>query len=191
MSACYKKPCDIHGIIKMDECTKLELHYYFNDSSHHINAITRNKCEAEVLAIVSEIASQLDIETNLIAEVPTEGGFRDIWKVLGDNSNQLQVILMAAGLLTTFYFTYDPESNERTKELKQLQIEELKLKIKKLKNDENNQKLAKNVANSLSKNLKIIKRKSNFYTHLNNDLKIQKIGFNTLNHDNFPLSEVK
>ncbi|WP_343817754.1 hypothetical protein [Colwellia asteriadis] len=171
----------------MEAISKLELHYYFNDDSHDIDAITRNKCEAEMLAIVYEVATILDIKTQLVAEIPLEGGFRDKWKALGENSPQLQVILMTVGLLTTIYFTYDPESNARKKELEQLQIQELKLKLKQLKAKDNIEEIAQITANKISKNLKIIKRKSNLYTHLNNNSRIEKVSINVLDSSNIPL----
>jgi len=31
--------------------SKLELHYYFSDESHSMNAIARNKCEHELLCL--------------------------------------------------------------------------------------------------------------------------------------------
>lgn len=168
----------------MEAENKLELHYYFNDNSHDIDAITRNKCEAEILAIVCEVATLLDIKTQLISEIPLEGGFRDIWKALGDNSAQLQVILMTVGLLTTIYFTYDPESSDRKKELEQLQIQELKFKLKQMSSRDNIEDIAHIAAQKISKNLKVTKRKSNLYTHLNNNSKIERISINALDGSN-------
>lgn len=173
----------------MDEANKLELHYYFDDESHDIDAITRNKCEAELLAIISEVATLLDVNTKLITEIPLEGGFRDKWKALGDNSQQLQVILMAVGLLTTIYFTYDPEGDARTKELEQLQIQELKIKLKKMGSSDDISEIAKVVANKVSKSLKVTKRKSNFYTHLNNDPKIKSISITPLDNKDSPITQ--
>ena len=43
----------------------IELHYWFNDNSHTMNAIVFNKCEYEFLGIAKEISQKLkvDIET--------------------------------------------------------------------------------------------------------------------------------
>lgn len=170
----------------------LELHYFLDNDKHEIDALIRNKCEAEVLAIVKEIASVLDIEAKLLAQPPKNGGFRDYWKALGKNSSQLQVVLMAATILTTFYLTYDPEGDERAKELELLKIQELKLKIKRLEQEESRnttKELASSVAKNLEKNLKIIKRKSNFYTHLNNEPQIKKVEFSASQNNNTPIFE--
>lgn len=61
----------------MEVANKFELHYYLNDESHQINAFLRNKCEAELLAIISEISAILDIEVELVATAVKEGGFRE------------------------------------------------------------------------------------------------------------------
>ena len=37
----------------------IELHYWFNDESHTMNAIVLNKCEYEFLGIAKEIAQTL------------------------------------------------------------------------------------------------------------------------------------
>jgi len=42
---------------------KLELHYCFTDDDHTMDAIIRNSCERELLAIVNEIASLLEVES--------------------------------------------------------------------------------------------------------------------------------
>jgi hypothetical protein len=66
--------------------SNLELHYYFSDSSHDIDALVRNKCESELIAIVYEAASIFDIEIKLLSEPPEEGGFKEFWKALGKYS---------------------------------------------------------------------------------------------------------
>ena len=58
----------------------LELHYYFSDSSHDIDAIVWNKCESELLAIAYEAASILDISLNLVAEPPENGDSKSFGK---------------------------------------------------------------------------------------------------------------
>ncbi|WP_175701387.1 hypothetical protein [Burkholderia ambifaria] len=66
----------------MDNIPRLEVHYYLQDESHAIDAIVRNRCEAEFLAAVSYITQSLGIELRFEATVPAEGGFRDIWRIV-------------------------------------------------------------------------------------------------------------
>ena len=42
--------------INRSPAEKLELHYFFEDESHFMNAFIRNKCEADLLAIAKEVA---------------------------------------------------------------------------------------------------------------------------------------
>lgn len=98
---------------------------------------------------------------------------------------------MTVGLLTTIHFTYDPEGSDRKKELEQLQIKELKLKIKQISSNENIKEVAHIAAKSIAKNLKVTKRKSNLYTHLNNNSKIERISINTLDEFNQLLEHEK
>lgn len=171
----------------------LELHYYFSDLSHDIDAIVRNKCESELLAIAYEAASIFDINLKLVAEPPEEGGFKEFWKALGDNSQQLQVLLVAIGVVTTVYFNYTPEDDQRKKMLEELQIQELKLRLKDIKSASDSEKLevAEAMASKLSKNLKITKRKSNFYSHLSHYPKISFISLNALGGASRIRNEVK
>ena len=41
---------------------KLELHYYLNNESHVMDALVRNKCEAELLAIIFDVSDLLGFE---------------------------------------------------------------------------------------------------------------------------------
>tara|TARA_Y100000034_G_C6893641_1_gene411564 strand:+ start:1692 stop:2642 length:951 start_codon:yes stop_codon:yes gene_type:complete len=159
------------------ESNQLELHYFFSDASHDIDAVVRNKCEAELLAIVYESASIFDIDINLTSLPPEDGGFRDVWKALGKNSAQINVLLVAVGVAVTIYFNYSPDDDERKKTLEELQIKELKLRIKALENakPENTKDLSQALASKLSKSLKITKRRSNFYSQLQNYRKVSEI----------------
>ena len=56
----------------------IELHYWFNDDSHTMNAIVFNKCEYEFLGIVKEIAQKLKIELDVETEPLQEGGLRTV-----------------------------------------------------------------------------------------------------------------
>ncbi len=64
---------------------KLELHYYLNNESHSMNAFIRNECEKEILIILKEIITNLNILIEIESEAYTEGGLRQVWKFLGTN----------------------------------------------------------------------------------------------------------
>ncbi|TOE89607.1 hypothetical protein CGJ33_23485, partial [Vibrio parahaemolyticus] len=73
--------------------TKLQMHYYLENGSHSMDAIARNKCESEVLAIVQEIAKVLNTQIVIEAEVWKEGGLRDIWAFTNANAAVISVIV--------------------------------------------------------------------------------------------------
>lgn len=172
----------------METANKLELHYYLKNNSHQINALVRNRCEAELLAIIYEVAVVLDIEATVIAEAIKEGGFREFWQLIKGNASALTVILIVVQILiTTAPLVLESEKEELENELNRLQIEEAKLNIEKLrieikKSEPNLQTAAKATAH-LSQNLKIIKRKSNFYSILGTYLDVSQVGFNVLNNN--------
>ena len=58
----------------------IELHYWFNDESHTMNAIVLNKCEYEFLGIAKEIAQTLKVDLEIETEPLGEGGLRSWFK---------------------------------------------------------------------------------------------------------------
>lgn len=176
----------------MKNANRLELHYYFNDDSHEIDALVRNKCESELLAIIIEVAAILDIDSQLISEVYQQGGFRDFWKILGKNVQEVTLLLMFIQTIVTTIPQFEGKNEELEEELSHLNIEEKKLSIEKLKRElrdnETTKESIKKTADTVANNLRIIKRKSNFYSNLEKHEKINKIGFSALNDDWKPVT---
>ena len=94
----------------------------------------------------------------------------------------MQVLLVAIGVATTIYINYTPEEDQRKKALEELQIQELKSRLKGMNaaSDSIKLEIAEAMANKLSKNLKITKRKSNFYSHLSQYPKVSFISLSAL-----------
>ena len=173
----------------LSHATKFELHYYFADQSHSMKALTRNKCEHELLQIINEVAFQLGIKVEIDAEALQEGGLREVWDFVGENSSQLTVII----LLLTFLVTCIPDGNKKLEELQaketELSIEEKKLNIEKLKKELRKNEDLENIdldalISDFNTHLKIIKYKSNFYSQLSENKKVIKISTNALTLDN-------
>ena len=119
----------------MEISKKIELHYYFNNDSHTMDAIIRHECEKELLSIYKEVIDMLDINVKIESEAFSEGGLKEVWKFLGENSQQLTLLVT---VLVAVYSRIPVEN----KELVHLQIENLKLDneikkndLKKIKND--------------------------------------------------------
>jgi predicted transcriptional regulator len=119
----------------MELAEKLELHYYFTDTSHSMDANVRNRCEQEVLAIIQDTANTLGIAIKIDAEAYTEGGLKEVWKVLGANNAQIALIVSVVALILSQVPNIDPENDELQKELTELSTEEKKLNIEKLKKE--------------------------------------------------------
>lgn len=171
-----------------------EIHYYFGDDSHDIDAFIRNRCEAELLAIITEVATEIGVDARILADAVTEGGFRDFWKLVGDNSGQITVVLVIVQILLTIVpMIVESENEALEKEFNRIKIEETTLNIEKLKRElesnESTAEKANQTAKKLSHNLKIIKRKSNLYATLNSYPKIEAVGFNVVDNERNPVRD--
>ncbi|WP_426202450.1 hypothetical protein [Pseudomonas sp. TWP3-1] len=172
----------------MSNLDKFEMHYYLADHSHQIDAVLRNRCETEILAIILEISDALGFNIEIVSEVSKEGGFREFWKIIQDNSISITLVLMLAQtLITAAPLMLKSEKEELEKQLIRLQIEESQHNLESLKKEAKTNSQSpttlKKAVSALSKNLKIIKRKSNFYELLANHNKITQIGVNLLSSE--------
>ena len=66
----------------MEIANKLEIHYYLANDEHSMNALVRNKCETELLAIFKEVCATFDIDLPVETLAYREGGLKEIWKFL-------------------------------------------------------------------------------------------------------------
>lgn len=169
--------------------SKLELHYFFSDKSHSMNAVLRNECEKELLKIFNEVAFSFDLDIIIESEAFAEGGLKERWKLLGKHSPQLTLIAM----VITIWLSRLPVEN---KELVNLQIENLKLdneikkrELKKITEEIKDSatisnELVEKVIEKIEKDYKLIWHRSNFYKKLNFYPKVEKISTNTLDESN-------
>jgi hypothetical protein len=187
----------------------VELHYWFNDKSHTMDAVVQNKCEKELLSIINEVAKQFDIEIDILTEPLANGGIRRWFKLFLKNKNAK--VSFYTALITAFatcaLFTpigttlseigkqvieqlfNDDERAELEKEILKENIEntqeDTNLKIleqAKLKEEIQNLKLDAEIKmRKIEQNTVIPKRKSNFYSTLQQYKKIDKISIITEN----------
>ncbi|OCH01854.1 hypothetical protein [Aliivibrio fischeri] len=163
---------------------KFQMHYYFEDKSHSMDAFVRNKCESEILAIITEIAKTLNVKIQIESEVRKEGGLREIWAFTNANAGVLSVIISIAALVSSRIPVGDSELEDLQKQDLKLSIQERQLRINKLKaeikDDVITAETVGKVADLVSKDNKIIIRKSNLYKSLDTYRKVSKIGVNGL-----------
>jgi len=167
---------------------KFEMHYFFKDNSHYMDAFVRNKCEHEILEIFRQINQIFGLEVEIDSEAYLEGGLKEWITITVKKYPTIAAIII--GILINVmsdYLTTD-------KELAELQKRELRLSIEKLKhdlNDINNPTIDDNfidISKVLNNDVKIRKHKSNYYEHLYNCHKITKIESTPLSLKNEKLS---
>lgn len=184
--------------ISLLEGNTLELHYWFDDNSHNMDAVIQNKCEYELLGIIKEIATAFDAEIIIETEPLATGGLRRYFKIVSKSEKKSAVITTAiiTALITSIFIT--PITTSITKvtekliegifediELKELEKEKLKLEIEELK-----QKTGENTE-ILNQNNTIKKRRSNFYETLEKYPKVEKVSITIESSDKKPVSEEK
>ncbi|MFC0186170.1 hypothetical protein ACFFJX_28550 [Pseudarcicella hirudinis] len=112
----------------------LELHYYLDDNSHSMNAIVKNKSEAELIKLFFEVSNLLDLDITLEFEALKEGGIKDIIKYFKKKKNKQALMIFFGTIIsnvliniTSDYFIKDKELEELNKEEKRLNILKLKM----------------------------------------------------------------
>jgi len=165
----------------IERSDRLEFHYCFKDESHSIDSILRNECEKEILSIFKEISETLRLDLFLETSPPENGGFKEIWSFIGNNSAHITLLVSVAAIIISRF----PAEN---KELTHLQIENLKLDIEIKKkelerlnldalkdDDEVNEEKVVGSVELVNKNYKIAWRKSNLYRKLAGYRKVDSI----------------
>lgn len=171
----------------LKDINQIELHYFFDDDSHSLEAFTRNKCEAEFLYIIKEVLQIFELDFEIETFVPTEGGLKEVWKFIGKNNKEITAISAVITAITAIVALIlntqptDPELINLQKEDLKLSIEQKKLDLKKSDDSKVFKKEEiKETAKLFDTNIKIIKHRSNFYEYISGIEKITKITTSTL-----------
>lgn len=174
----------------MEEINKLELHYFLDNDSHSIDAFVRNKCEAEILLITKELFIELGGDVSILSEIPTEGGFRELWKFIKKNQAQLNVIGVIVIPIVIAFMTKAP-ANERKDALdtynsyvdsveNSIKLRELLKKIEAERTEgKDTALLVEECVNYFNHQIKLVKHRSNFYHHLEGYHDVSKISTTT------------
>lgn len=166
------------------DSVQLELHYHLRGQSHSMDALVRNKAEAEALAAFLQVAERLGVSLQLESSAYQEGGLREVWRFIGASKDQLGWILAIIVLLFSRYPVADPEANALNKEVLRLTVEEKKANLEKLKTDLKkgppSPDAASAAAQALEGDLKIATRRSNFYRGLSAYEDVTAVGFTAL-----------
>ena len=169
--------------INIPNFNKLEIHYWFNDESHSMDATLENKCAYEIIGIIKELAKIYDYQIVIETEPLETGGLRKWLKIISKEENKKATIstTILTALITLVLVTPLQKITEKfvdklfeDTELSQLQKEKLQEEIKSLKLD-NELKLLENPT--------IRKKKSNLYDALEKYPKIDKVSYQVQDQD--------
>jgi len=179
---------------------KLELHYYLANDVHTIDAFVKNKAEAEVLKIITEISELLELDLSFELEAIQEGGIREFIKVLSKKKNRKKIIpilTFVGGIMSVVIADVTSDYLKKDNEYENLKKEEIKLNIRKLKQELEEEEVSNNDTTIIIQNIvfvlsnsdKVKFHKSNFYSTLLKESKIEKISTTELDENNKPISK--
>lgn len=158
-----------------ENVNKVEIHYYFSDESHSMNALIRNKCESYLLGILKEISSVINGRLLIETEAFAEGGLREKYVLKGKHE------FLRAFAASVFHYVLPLEVNiekvvsEENKQETKQRIDKLRKDLKEYERDNDYKIDMENAALIFAGNLKIIKLKSNFFRQITNSEKVTKL----------------
>lgn len=164
---------------------KLELHYFFSeeDKTHTMDAVIRNKCEHELLQIVSTVSKELGFQLKIETEAYEEGGLVEFYNFIGSAEGQaimalsnfaITVIGIIVARIPLRKSKLDIKEQKLSIKEKKLNIEaqKLNLKLLKIELEKKNVELPniniEKINFIINNNIKVIKHTSNFYKTLYN-----------------------
>lgn len=149
---------------------KFQVHYYFDDESHSMNAFVRNRAEKDLLEAVKRVAEILEAPVEIETEAYQQGGLVEVLLIGWLGKEIIKFFSPAINEILKHHFTKSKTDDALKEEtLKGLQIDNA---IKEL-----------DYADKLVKALedKVVRRHvSNYYTKINGYEKVEKIGFRNL-----------
>lgn len=166
------------------DVSKIELHYFFSDTSHSITALIRNKCELNLLGIFKEITSILGARIQVEAEAHTPGGLIDYYLLRGKSDFSRSITAAIFHYVLPLEVDIEKAVNDEDKDEIRKRVDKLRKELKESEREDANLIDMNNVAVLFRNNLKIIKLKSNFFRQLNNSEKVTKLSVQQIMNDN-------
>jgi hypothetical protein len=188
---------------------ELKVHYHIAGGGHEMDALTRNKAEAELLALLQEFSSTIGAPFQIETKARAEGGVVELWNLVFLHKDHvvLAMSVLAPLLAAPFYRSRLKQSGQQTA-MNELTIQKLRLELAE-KEDAAVERAEKKrgvktralpfeqspnpteFADALLARKKIARRRSNYYERLIVDSKIQAVGFASTHHVNAQEQVVK
>lgn len=187
---------------------RLELHYFFSndDKTHSMDAVIRNKCEHELLQIISVISKELNVQIKIETEAYEEGGLKEFYTFIGIAEGQaiMSIANLAVATLGVLISRIPLKKSKLDKQEQKLSVEEKKLNIEaqkinigllkkelESKNIRTTNINVEKIEYIISNNIKILKHKSNFYKTLYNYPKVKRLSTVKLDENKKQIEEPK
>lgn len=168
--------------VYLNDNNEIEFHFFLKDQSHEIDAKLLHLWNGELITVIETLCGFLDLPISIKSTALSEGGIRQLWKIFGENSGQLGVILAAVAIIMTA-FPQSKDLSDIEKRNFQLQNEKLQIEIEQLKKIENSKDLEESAITEISQSHEISIAKSKFYESLNSSQVIEKIEYSILSSD--------
>lgn len=164
----------------------IQIHYFFEDGSHAMDAFIQNKCESEFLAILKKLSSIFGVDIIVETEPIKEGGIIRVFNIAPkkeDKYAQVKIRLITEILRSLITITAHVSENLLESILnaedliildkagKALEGERLNIEMAILKKE------LEGKTDEINKNNLIRKRKSNFYQILSENKKLIAVSF--------------
>ena len=179
----------------------LQLHYFLKDELHSVDAFINNKAEYELLRIFKEVTSILELEGELQFETIAieEGGIKAFYKLISKKKNKRKIkyaLLYLAGILSVIISDVVSDQIKTDHEYEKLKKEEIQLRIEKLKRDLEDEEtteqdktlIIQNLSVFIAETNKVKLFKSNFYSTLLKEEKIEQVSTQRLNENLEPIT---
>ena len=165
----------------------LQIHYYFTDESHSMDAFVRNAMEKDLLNLINEIANILDIKIKVENQARDEGGLKE------------NIIILIVGAFSYFAPTINNFATFYATGQNKIQKLDLRIKEEEIRKIENQneqddvkiQEIKNEYIGKMEENHKIYRLVSNFYNKAEKCEKIEKIGYKTANQSEFVVERNK
>lgn len=163
---------------------KLEIRYSFNNKSNYMDAMTKHRCEKEILTLIRSLADMLDVKLTVYNEpYDKEGGFREKLGVAGESSRSISIVLnLVMQILTRPSLSVggQPLMDRTPADEEEMQRELSKLR-RELRLKTPGATPSRRLIDLLNASPRFCKCKSNFYEALKGYPKVTKISVRELN----------
>lgn len=180
----------------------LQLHYFLKNELHSVDAFINNKAEYELLRIFKEVTSILELEGELQFETIAieEGGIKAFYKLISKKKNKRKIknaLIYLAGILSVIISDVVSDQIKTDHEFEKLKKEEIRLRIEQLKRDLENEEtteedkilIIQNLSVFIAETNKVKLFKSNFYSTLLKEDKIEQVSTQRLNENLEPITK--